>query len=389
MTTTIRTAEPRELLALIPYQLGFRPVESLVVVSVRAERSRVGLVARMDLADLAPAFAGRRAAAALVGHLIADGAARALAVLYTSEDLQADGGGPARAALTAVQAAAAQHLGTVEAWVVGPQGYYAVGCVDDECCPRGGRSLTELEGTRVGAQMVLEGVPVAASRDEIGRTGSADAAARKAARRARARWQARALAASGGVTGAEVSRWRAAGLALWRELTARAADAFAASGPDDAASSRATCPWDPPGPAAAGRLLAALDDVLVRDAALLSCVPGAERVADRLVAGDRSADVGLALGAIVDPVDGQRPDVRRTAAARAVLEHVAAHAPRSGHAPALTLLALLAWWEGDGARAGVLVDRALAADPGHQMALLLDDALAVGMPPGWVARRVG
>jgi hypothetical protein len=36
MTTTIRTDSPRELLALIPYQLGFRPTDSLVVVSIRA-----------------------------------------------------------------------------------------------------------------------------------------------------------------------------------------------------------------------------------------------------------------------------------------------------------------------------------------------------------------
>lgn len=387
MTTTIRTDEPRELLALIPYQLGFRPQESLVVVSVRAERSRVGLVARMDVADLAGPLSGRAAALALVGHLVADGAARALAVLYTSEDLQSEGRGPARAALSHVQDVAAENLGPVDAWVVGPRGYYAVGCTDRGCCPVGGRPLAGLEATRIGAQMVLEGIPVAARRDELARTVSVDAPARRAARRSRGRWQSRALGAVGGAVGPDMRRWRAAGLGLWRELTAAAADAWSASGDQDPAALRGPCPWVAPGATEMGRLLAALDDVLVRDAALLSCVVGAERVADRLVDGDRSADVGTALGAIVDPVDGERPDLRRTAAARAVLEHALAHAPRSGHAPALTLLALLAWWEGDGARAGVLVERALAADPAHQMALLLDDALAVGMPPGWVGQE--
>ena len=389
MTTTIRATEPRELLALIPFRLGFRPAESLVVVSVRAERSLVGLIARMDLADLAHPVAGERAASALVGHLIADGARRALAVLFTAEDLQTPGRGPARAALATLQDVAAEHLGPLEAWVVGPHGYYAVGCSDRECCPPRGRPLAELEGTRVGAQMVLDGIPVAASRDDLGWIGVVDPAARKAARRARVRWQARAVAASGSVIGAEAHRWRAAGLSLWRDLTARAADAWAVAEPAGVTDSRARCPWEPPGPAEVGRLLAALDDVLVRDAALLSCVPGAGRVADRLVAGDRGPDVGTALAAIVDPVNGQRPDISRTAAARAVLEHAAAHAPRTGHAPTLTLLALLAWWEGDGARAGVLVDRALAADPDHHMAVLLSDALAVGMPPGWVARGAG
>ena len=30
MPTTIRTSDPRELLALVPFQLGFQPVESAV-----------------------------------------------------------------------------------------------------------------------------------------------------------------------------------------------------------------------------------------------------------------------------------------------------------------------------------------------------------------------
>ena len=37
MTTpkTIRATEPRELLALIPFQLGFHPTDSVVLVSLR------------------------------------------------------------------------------------------------------------------------------------------------------------------------------------------------------------------------------------------------------------------------------------------------------------------------------------------------------------------
>jgi hypothetical protein len=49
-------------------------------------------------------------------------------------------------------------------------------------------------------------------------------------------------------------------------------------------------------------------------------------------------------------------------------------------APA-TLLGLAAWRCGDGALAAVALDRALQADPGHRMAVLLARALRAGMPP--------
>jgi hypothetical protein len=71
-------------------------------------------------------------------------------------------------------------------------------------------------------------------------------------------------------------------------------------------------------------------------------------------------------------------------ASAAVLERLVAHQPAGERAPALTLLALLAWWGGDGARAGVLLDRALRCDASYRLALLLAEALAAGLAPGWV-----
>jgi hypothetical protein len=134
-----------------------------------------------------------------------------------------------------------------------------------------------------------------------------------------------------------------------------------------------------------GRLQAALADVLVRDAVLLGFVDGTDRVADRVVAGDGGGpEVGHALRLIVDPDVGVPPDPRRHRASEALLEQVVAHSRRSAQAPALTLLAVLAWWRGDGARAGMLVDRALAADPGHRLAVLMTQTLDAGMPPGWL-----
>lgn len=406
---TIRTSEPRELLALIPFQLGFHPAESAVLISLRGARSRVGLIARVDLADLGDEVSGPPLARSLVGSLVADGARRVVVVIYSAEDLQRAGGdddrhghrdgdgsadtaGPAGRAVRALEDAAGYHLEGIDCWVVGPTGYYSPQCVDPACCPPGGRPLSDLQATRVGAEMVLQGVGVAPSRDDLVVIPVAGAAQRRAARRARDRWRARGAAAA---PGAAAHRWRREGLTTWRatledalaggldpqEGCAAVTDLGAA---DPAMPLRLGARPTAPLPAAQlGRLLAALDDVLVRDAVLLTFVAGNDRVADRLVAGESGADIGRALGAITDPTCGQRPDARRCGAARAVLEAMVGHAPRAAHAPALTLLAVLAWWAGDGARAGILVDRALDADPGYRLALLVDQALRAGMPPGW------
>jgi hypothetical protein len=49
-------------------------------------------------------------------------------------------------------------------------------------------------------------------------------------------------------------------------------------------------------------------------------------------------------------------------------------------APA-SLLAFTAWQAGEGTLANIALDRALTADPGYSMALLLRDILAAGVPP--------
>ena len=67
-----------------------------------------------------------------------------------------------------------------------------------------------------------------------------------------------------------------------------------------------------------------------------------------------------------------------------MLRQVVSHSSRRLQAPALTLLAVLAWWEGDGARSGILVGRALIAEPGYRLAALLHETLLSGMPPGWL-----
>lgn len=376
MTTTVRIREPQELLALVPYQLGFHPLASAVVVSLRGPRRRVGLVARVDLTDLADLDDGAQLARALVSHVAADGGTCVVLVLYPdpaappgSEDVTL------RRAARVVQDAAEPFLRAVDVWVVADTGYYALECQDEHCCPPGGRPLADLDATVTSAEMVLAGASVAGTRDDLARVPRAPEADRRRTNASANRWRARRRAA----TSTEAVRsWRQEGLAAWRTARRALADGGRAAAP------------------VLGRIEAALEDTIVRDAVLMTLVPGAGDLAERLVdtvgagadadagASDVDARVGHAIASIVDPEVGVRPDDHVALASCSLLEDVVGHGRHRTQAPALTLLALLTWWRGGGARAGALLDRALTCDPDYRLALLVGRALSAGMPPGWV-----
>lgn len=405
--TVVRVAGPEDLLAYIPYRLGFEPAESVVAVSLTGPRQRVGLVARVDLDDLRlrqPDDPGGPDGAAtarwLADHVVADGADRAVVVLYTASDPTAPSG-PARRAVEVLRARLEPRLPGVEVWVVAPTGYRALDCTDLACCPSEGRSLGTLKGSRVAAHMVLEGRTVAGTREERYALRPAPETARIQARRAAARWTdtyRRLLNGTrfpdgrapidGGVpvtAGAQAVRaqraladWGAESLDLWRAAARRAG----AAGPGQPV---VLAPVD------LGKIGAALADTPVRDAVLLSLAPGTEetalRTARREADGDTDTATGTVMARIVDPEQGVPPDEDITRPARHVLEAVVAHVPRNRRAPAYLLLALLAWWHGDGGLAAERVSDALGVDPDYRLALLLRGAIVGGVPPGWVRRE--
>ncbi|QHT55967.1 DUF4192 domain-containing protein [Cellulomonas sp. H30R-01] len=397
-TTTLRVSEPRELLALVPYRLGFRPEDSAVAISLRPPRGQVGLVVRVDLEQLADPDDGGRCARALVGLLDQDGARRAVLVLYVEDDPRTNGTDAADATGRAVEAfreASAVPLGDVVVWVVTASGYLALDCTDHACCPPGGRPLRDLDSTQTSARMVLAGSAVAGSRGDLGRIRRADEDARRGAARTRRRWERRReTAAAQGPR--ELAAWRQDCLAAWRAAVAgeqaaadRGAGADASVRPPSRTSAGDTRGVrGGPGRAPWGRVEAGLVDRRVRDAVLVGMLPGTGDLPERSVTGESPAPavdaaVGAAVATLVDPARAMRPPADVDVHER-VLERVVAHGRAGGQAPALTLLAMLAWWRGDGARAAVLLERALADDPGHRLAVLLADVLAAAVPPGWV-----
>jgi len=385
---TLRVREPREMLALIPHQLGFHPAESVVLVSLRPPRGRVGLVVRVDLTDLADAAAGPRLARALVGHLDRDGAHRAALVVSTRHDPRSGPDALVAAAAAHVREAAAVPFGDVAGWVVTSTGYLGLDC-RDECCPPGGRPLRELDSTEVGAQMVLVGSAVAGCRQDVARIAPAGADARRSVARVRRRWQQRGLLALGpGPAAGDEARcaWWQESMRAWRAAV-RLVGEHAGGTPPVASGAAPRL-----GPPLLGRIEAGLADVRVRDAVLVALVPGTGDLPEHSLADIRVTplvDAGMrrALTLVVDPQVGVPAPEESTAVHERVLEAVVAHGERGGQAPALTLLGLLAWWRGDGARAQILLARALAADSGYRLAALVDEAVASGLPPGWVRAR--
>ncbi|SFK02169.1 DUF4192 domain-containing protein [Cellulomonas sp. KH9] len=362
----LRLHEPRELLALVPHLLGFQPRDSAVAVSLRGARGRVGLVARVDLPDLADVLHGPQVARALATHLDRDGARRSVLVLYTAGSAAGSDQG-VDAAVAHVAEAFDVPFGGVEVVVVDRTTYRCLSC-DDGCCPPGGRPLSDLESTRAGAEMVLAGSVVASDRQSLGQVVTAPGDVRRAvARVRRRRTEARARATADG-PGA-LSRWRVEALVAWRALVA-----------DDPVRPRHASRA-----ALLGRVEAGLHDRRVRDAVLVAALPGAGTLPERALApggADEDAELRTAVGRLVDPAAGLPPGEEVTAVRRA-LQDVVAHGRRGAQAPATTLLATLAWWEGDGARAAVLIDRALRDDPAYRLAHLLRTALDAGLAPGW------
>jgi Domain of unknown function (DUF4192) len=151
--TRLRVRRPDDLLAIIPYLIGFHPEESLVVVLVRS--SRVILAARLDLssdadadelADFIDALAKREGAEALA--LVGYGAASL----------------PTNRLLTQLMDRLVEQELT-DVLYVGHGRWWSLTCADD-CCPLAGTPL-DLSSHPLCATAVLAGLGTRTNRREL------------------------------------------------------------------------------------------------------------------------------------------------------------------------------------------------------------------------------
>ena len=342
---TVRLSDPGEVAAALPHLIGFRPRESLVLVSLRSSGRgsvRFGLTARVDLPPTEhrdPVLAG------MVRSLLTDRPAAALIAIVSDEvDELTVPAGPGAAVpvpalphrdlvRAAVLALDAQRLPVREALLVRRGRWWSYDCDQPCCAPEAG---TPLPGgtSELAVATVLSGRVVEEDRAAL----------------------VRRLAPVG---------------TLAAEGMARACDEVG----DALARRTAQLGWD-----------AVVDEgwSAVRAAVDAAGPGGGPRLSDRQVArlawGLRDHDLrdralSLAVG-------------REAAAAEVVWTELTRRAPAPLDAAPATLLAVTAWVRGDGALANVALERALESEPSYTFAGLLRAALDSCMSPAEVRRLV-
>jgi hypothetical protein len=321
--TTVRLDDPGQIAAALPQQLGFRPRESVVLISLSGPGGRrVGLCLRVDIP---PAPQAAVVARALAARVRTDGPHAVLVVVVSKEPPGADL--PHRALVwECVKALAEIGAAVPEVLLVGDDRWWSYDCPHPCCDPLAGTTLptgvTELQAAAVAAGTVVE--------DDRG-----------------------ALAA----------RIAAPGWALRRAMVEECARVA-----EECTDDLLDLGWERVAARSWTAVTAAID----------CCRPGTNRgLGDpevaRIVWGLRDADVRdrcleLALGA-------------DAAAAEQLWTECTRRAPAPLDAAPATLLAVSAWLRGDGAMANVALERALESEPGYRLALLLSQALEACLPP--------
>ena len=141
---------PHDLLAAIPFLVGFKPEDSIILISIRD--GSVSMAMRVDFPD----SLGNEEVSTLISHLERDKADAVLAIFYLP-DAPTDST-PIIQALTSAIEAHGLHLR--ESIIVSAGRWRSLLCDDKECCPESGSAMPELSGSRIAAEQVAQGKPL-------------------------------------------------------------------------------------------------------------------------------------------------------------------------------------------------------------------------------------
>jgi hypothetical protein len=318
----VRLREPADMAAAIPHLVGFHPEESLVVISLRGTRKRIGLTMRFDLA---PPSLDERVAEEIAIRLAADKAEFALLACCTAE--VPDVGPHPRTELIRRTTIALRERGIemLEALLVRDGRWWSYKCDDPDCCPPDGGEIPE--AIDIAAAHAMTGRALLPSRDALrDRIKPVEFVARRAMEQALDR-----------ANGEMVDHFVAHGyqrpcldtVDLLRSLVTRFSDPRTAALTDEEAA----------------RVIAGVEYIPTRDVVFAA---------------------GLDLD--LDVVRELFIELSR----RAVPPH---------EAPTCTLLAGFAYAGGNGGLANIALDRAMEADPAYSLAQLINEALYRQVPP--------
>ena len=356
MTSRVRIRDTSDLLATLPFQLGYHPVNSVVAVVVRD--GCLGMVARLDLpppehvdgvvaALVPPVLRERPDGILLLGYEPSEGAS--LPVLGTVADMFAEAG--------------VEVLSRV---VVRSGRWYGLDCEGD-CCPPEGTPVPEPASSPGVAEYVALGIAPLADRDDLARLVLADPARSAAVADALAQPARPERAGEAfGWPAQDTHRARSVRWMGWLTTWARVVDL------------RFTADDREVDPGTTAELVRSLRDVHLRDGLIAWLCPGS------LPLGDLDDDLVDLLQTCLPPPEWASSRPSAGAAGRRVLsrfQDLARAVPDEACAPVLTVLAQLAWWLGDGAVARTALDRALEHEPEYRLAVLCERRVDLGLRP--------
>ncbi len=351
MTDQISVHGPGELLALLPYHLGYHPRRSVVVAAIAGRR--LDVVAR---SDLPPEAHLARTAEAVVAPLEREGVRRAVVVGY--EDVPDESLPLLTGVVERLERGRVEVLGVD---VVRDGRRFSPVC-SAPCCPREGEPLPSPERVPAVTELVARGRAPLADRDAVDRLVEPDAASGEGV--------AAALAA---VT-THPRTLRRTAVRAWATVLADPGDDV----PRHRTGGRSVAPG------VVASAVAGLRDVPLRDALIGWLAPGviprAELDPPVVALLERRLPRWGGLGSWHrgSGTLEERHDVleRLLALCRCVPDEC----PRD--APAVcTAAAQVAWLLGDGAVARAALARALRLDPGYRLARLLAQLVESGVRP--------
>ena len=141
---------PQDLLASVPFILGYHPTNSIVLVALKEEE--IGMAMRIDFPD----DVDPDQIDTLASHLVQEGADSALLIAYVPEAVFDSEFllGPIRDAI------AMRGIRLRESLEVRGDRWRSTICMDHGCCPPEGNVMPSKDGSRVVAEQVAQGRPL-------------------------------------------------------------------------------------------------------------------------------------------------------------------------------------------------------------------------------------
>jgi hypothetical protein len=141
---------PHDLLAAIPFLIGYHPQDSLVLVALKDEA--VGMAMRVDM----PVGVSAEGYDLLASHFLRDGADGAFIVAYVG----AGAVDPENVLINTSAALVRAGIDIKESLIVSNNRFRSMICSDLTCCPPEGSAVPDLGSSRIAAEHVIAGHPM-------------------------------------------------------------------------------------------------------------------------------------------------------------------------------------------------------------------------------------